>query len=75
MRPAVAWPPPVSCTNFPRHFDASATRLTAIPRRCMNPALVVDHFPFNIFYRPAENEVVVVAVAHQKWRPGYWAAR
>jgi plasmid stabilization system protein ParE len=36
---------------------------------------LVERFPFNIFYRAGENEVVVVAVAHQKRRPGYWVAR
>ena len=37
--------------------------------------ILLDRFPFNIFYRTTENEVVVVAVAHQKRRPGYWAGR
>jgi plasmid stabilization system protein ParE len=37
--------------------------------------LVLQRFPFNIFYRPDEGEVVIVAVAHQKRRPGYWSRR
>ena len=32
-------------------------------------------FPFTLFYRVSESEIVVVAVAHQKRRPGYWASR
>ena len=37
--------------------------------------IVLDRFPFNLFYRVTGDEVVVVAVAHQKRRPGYWASR
>ena len=35
---------------------------------------VLERFPFNIFYRVSANDIVIVAVAHQK-RPGYWADR
>ena len=35
----------------------------------------LQRFPFNIFYRTAETEIVIVAVAHQKRRPGYWFNR
>ena len=37
--------------------------------------VVLERFPFNIFYRVGGSEVVVVALAHQKRRPGYWADR
>lgn len=36
---------------------------------------MLERFPFNIFYRVSTNEIVSVAVAHQKRRPGYWADR
>lgn len=36
---------------------------------------VVQRFPFNIFYRVSETEIVIVALAHQKRRPGYWSSR
>ena len=36
---------------------------------------VLQRFPFNIFYRIRDNEIVIVAVAHQKRRPGYWSNR
>jgi plasmid stabilization system protein ParE len=32
--------------------------------------LVLQRFPFNIFYRPGESAIVIVVVAHQKRRPG-----
>jgi plasmid stabilization system protein ParE len=36
---------------------------------------VLQRFPFNIFYQTRENEIIIVAVAHQKRRPGYWFSR
>jgi len=36
---------------------------------------ILQRFPFNIFYRIGESEIVIVAVAHQKRRPGYWSSR
>ena len=35
----------------------------------------LDRFPFTVFYRIQADVLLVVAVAHQKRRPGYWAAR
>lgn len=37
--------------------------------------ILLDRFPFNVFFRVVESDVVIVAVAHQKRRPGYWANR
>ena len=36
---------------------------------------VLQRFPFNMFYRTGANEIVIVAIAHQKRRPGYWSSR
>ena len=36
---------------------------------------VLQRFPFNIFYLIGASEIVIVAVAHQKRRPGYWSSR
>ena len=37
--------------------------------------LLVRRFPFAIIYRVIEQRVLVVAIAHQKRRPGYWRRR
>jgi len=37
--------------------------------------MLVRRFPFTIIYAIDTNEVVVVAVAHQRRRPFYWRAR
>ncbi|HMB30831.1 MAG TPA: type II toxin-antitoxin system RelE/ParE family toxin [Desulfohalobiaceae bacterium] len=36
---------------------------------------VVQRFPFNIIYRNDSDEIVLIAVAHQKRRPFYWVNR
>ncbi len=36
---------------------------------------IVSGFPFSIIYRPWEDSVYLVAVAHHRRRPGYWQNR
>jgi plasmid stabilization system protein ParE len=37
--------------------------------------VVLDRYPFSIVYRELLHEIQIVAVAHAKRRPGYWASR
>ena len=37
--------------------------------------VVLDRYPFFIVYRELLHEIQIVAVAHAKRRPGYWAKR
>lgn len=37
--------------------------------------LVLPRFPYNVVYRLSPAEIVVVAVAHARRRPGYWKHR
>ena len=37
--------------------------------------MLVSRFPYAIVYRRDSNSVVIVAVAHQSRRPGYWRGR
>jgi toxin ParE1/3/4 len=37
--------------------------------------ILLEHFPFTLYYRIREDVITVVAVAHQKRRPGYWRSR
>jgi plasmid stabilization system protein ParE len=71
---------PLSATAFAHAVDNAVTRISEAP----NSFPLADHgtrkfilqrFPFNLFYRWSETEVVIVAVAHQKRRPGYWSDR
>ena len=36
---------------------------------------VLHRFPFTIIYSPEPEEILIVAVAHQRRRPGYWEDR
>jgi len=36
---------------------------------------VLRRFPFSIIYSEERNEIVIIAVAHAKRRPGYWHGR
>lgn len=37
--------------------------------------VVVARFPYSIVYRQDPDKIVIVAVAHQRRRPGYWRRR
>jgi len=36
---------------------------------------ILRRFPFSVVYALREEEIVIVAVAHQRRRPGYWRGR
>ncbi|WP_084184772.1 type II toxin-antitoxin system RelE/ParE family toxin [Desulfonatronum thiodismutans] len=36
---------------------------------------LVSRFPYSLFYRVDPDEVIVLAVAHQRRRPAYWLGR
>jgi toxin ParE1/3/4 len=37
--------------------------------------IVLEQYPFSAFYMVSSDEIFIVAVAHHKRRPGYWAMR
>ena len=36
---------------------------------------LVRRFPFFVFYRFDDHQVIIIAVAHRRRRPGYWSKR
>jgi plasmid stabilization system protein ParE len=38
-------------------------------------SLAIHRFPFKVIYKSEAAEVVIVAIAHQSRRPGYWIDR
>ena len=44
--------------------------LSANTRRCLT-----NRFPFGLIYQVRADEVRIIAIAHQKRRPGYWQNR
>ena len=60
--------------------DTALTTIVGAPQRWLrvderHHRYILKRFPFSILYRYNDAEVVFVAVAHHKRRPGYWARR
>jgi len=36
---------------------------------------ILDRYPFSIVYRELLDQIQIIAIAHQKRRPGYWKSR
>jgi plasmid stabilization system protein ParE len=71
---------PISAIALAHTIDNAISRITEAPHTFSladhgTRKFILQRFPFNIFYRTAETEIVIVAVAHQKRRPGYWSSR
>ena len=71
---------PLSSVAFAHAVDRAVSRIRTAPNTYPSAdhgtrKLVLQRFPFNIFYRVGESEILIVAVAHQKRRPGYWFRR
>jgi plasmid stabilization system protein ParE len=65
---------------FVVEFDRAASRILVNPHvgavfRGTRRRYVLRRFPYSIFYQVAPDEIRVVAVAHQRRRPSYWAGR
>ena len=35
----------------------------------------ISRFPYRIYYRAREDEILIVAIGHSRRRPGYWRSR
>ncbi|HEV8368277.1 MAG TPA: type II toxin-antitoxin system RelE/ParE family toxin [Pyrinomonadaceae bacterium] len=71
---------PLSATAFAHAVDHAVSGIVGSPTQYPlsdhgTRKVILQRFPFNIFYLTVESEIVIVAVAHQKRRPGYWSSR
>lgn len=65
---------------FVAEFERAARTILANPSiaarfRGTRRRYFLRRFPYSIIYYPAADEIRVVAVAHQRRRPGYWRGR
>jgi hypothetical protein len=37
--------------------------------------ILLDRFPYSVIYRASADEILIIAVAHLRRRPGYWRHR
>ena len=70
----------LAAAGFLHELSVAVRRIGAAPRRYQvaehgTRRILLERFPFSIHYRVNEDEIVVVAVAHQKRRPEYWSSR
>lgn len=65
-------------------FDAELVELerriqsypsSGVPYRHGTRRALLQSFPFSVIYEIGRNEIVIVALAHQKRRPDYWVDR
>jgi toxin ParE1/3/4 len=70
----------VAAAAFLRELSAAIRRLRDAPDRHASAEagtrrVLLHRFPFTIYYRVQPSTLTIVAVAHQRRRPGYGAAR
>lgn len=69
-----------SATAFAQEIASAIGRIAETPGRYPisdhnTRRVILRRFPFSIFFRKGIEEIVIVAIAHQKRRPGYWRRR
>ena len=67
-----------------RSFSAEIQRIVSLTREYPDAGApvflpvrktLVDRFPYAIVYRRDRESILVLAIAHQRQRPGYWRRR
>jgi len=66
--------------GFLRELDRVMLRISEAPERwpaydSLTRRFLLSRFLFSVIYRVAEQVVEVIAVAHNKRKPGYWRPR
>jgi plasmid stabilization system protein ParE len=67
-------------TEFLTEFEKTTERIFELPNAARLVAegihsRPVHRFPFHVLYRSLPEEIIIVAVAHRRRRPGYWVDR
>ena len=66
--------------EFLDEFERCAARIVSFPesgQHCYERfrRVLVARFPFSVIYEILPDGILIVAVAHQRRRPGYWRER
>jgi plasmid stabilization system protein ParE len=69
-----------AAAGFLQELTRAVQRLRSTPQLHPPPEhgtrrILLEQYPFSLFYILRSEEIFIVAVAHHKRRPGYWAAR
>jgi len=65
---------------FIREFDAALRRLIELPQawptfEAGTRRILLKRYPYQIIYREKAGHIEIVAVMHERRRPGYWQDR
>jgi plasmid stabilization system protein ParE len=71
---------PAVAARFAAALDRAIGRISDSPNRWPNylhgtRRLLLRRFPFAVVYRVGAERVLIIAIAHQRRRPGYWGRR
>ena len=71
---------PRSAVRFADAVNAALIRIATNPTQFtsaegLHRECPIKKFPFRIVYRLTEKEILIVAIAHAKRRPGFWRNR
>jgi plasmid stabilization system protein ParE len=66
--------------DFAIELKAALPQLREAPQACPpylhgTRRVIIKRFPFSVVFRQRLHDIQVIAVAHAKRRPGYWAKR
>lgn len=70
----------IAAEHFADAVDASLLRISKNPKMLafvddIHHGCPIKRFPFRIIFRPLQDQILIVAIAHAKRRPGYWRSR
>lgn len=69
-----------AASAFLRELSVAVQRIRQAPDRYPSAEadtrrILFERFPFTVYYRIKSDTLTIVAVVHQKRRPGYWSSR
>ncbi|MCH7939371.1 MAG: type II toxin-antitoxin system RelE/ParE family toxin [Candidatus Marinimicrobia bacterium] len=69
-----------SCHGFLIELDRAIKRIAEAPERWPRSGqgvrrYLMPRYPYSVMYRVKAEEVEVIAVAHERRKPGYWRSR
>jgi plasmid stabilization system protein ParE len=71
---------PVAAFGFDEEIREAYRTLSVHPMICApylhgTRRVIIRRFPFSVIFRERPQDIQIIAVAHAKRRPGYWAKR
>lgn len=65
----------IACVERANEFPKTGTLVTDLRVKFEVRGFLLDRFPYTVIIACLKDELVVVAVAHQPRKPGYWRKR